>query len=261
MRRIEVEDNIYDAFEQLPGDGSSGKLKQLVNLAKRAGKDSAERKQQIALVILEDIWFDFDDNPGQASNAPFLEGLCRFSDRARSYRLNFYDAGSFRKALQTALTVPEERIILYIGAHGSKGRIGSANTSTLMAHIAEIGKRKIEGVILSSCEAGGAVATVGRALEGHAHWVFGYKNSVDFIASVQVETAILDSVFHAGLDYTDTDDDLVDTFARGLRCFNPDWELGDGAQPQLRHSVSLLIRPKYKQKPIDATKDLVAKAW
>jgi hypothetical protein len=99
-------------------------------LVRRLLKDATKLKsalsEKIGLVILEDSWFDLNENPGQASSGPFLDGLARYIDKLTTYRFNFYDTASFEKALKRALTVREEKVILYIGAHGSHSAIGGA---------------------------------------------------------------------------------------------------------------------------------------
>lgn len=251
MKRIDIDERAYEGFHQLPGSDNSRKLRKLVELGER-------QREEIALVVLEDLLFQFGDNRGQASVAPFFEGLSRFFDHVRIYRLNFYDAGSFALALEKAMSVTESRIVLYIGAHGSKGRIANANARTIAAQIAKTAKDKLEGVILSACETGASDETLEKVLEGRANWVFGYSNSVHILSSMLLETAVLRQVFGAAPDYIETQQGIVDTFAKGLRCFSPCWHFGDDDMPM---SVRLQVRPKQKQKSTNATLDLVQEAW
>jgi hypothetical protein len=261
MKRIEVDEDVFGRFEKFQRDADpSAVLDKLITEGRRRRKSDEEG---IALVILEGVWFDLARNPGHASNAPFLEGVCRLVDTVRSYRLNFYDANSFAKALERAVSVPEQRIILYIGEHGSKRKIGSAHALTLMNEVAKHAQKdgKIEGVILSSCMVGSHDDALKAVLKGGANWVFGYTSSVDFIGSAQVESAIVHSVTQCRAVYADTEDGIVKAFAGALKRFNPEWKIGSGAKPQLAHTVRLVVRAKHKQTVQDKTAAMTGKAW
>lgn len=261
MKRIEVDDEVYGRFQKFQNGADESKvLDKLVTYGRQRRRRDDE---QIALVILEGVWYDFSTNPGHASNAPFLEGVCRFVDTMNSYRLNFYDATSFAKALEWAVTVPEKRIILYIGEHGSTKKIGNSHALTLMKKVAEMSRdySKIEGVILSSCLVGSHDDALEAGLKGGAHWVFGYTSSVDFIGSAQVESSILATIARSGSDYVDDEHQIAALFAEGLKRFNPDWMIGDGAKPELRNSVRLVVRGKHKKTACEATKVMTQLAW
>lgn len=261
MKRIEVDEDVYGRFQKFQdGRDESKVLDKLITYGRQRRRSEDEK---IALVILEGIWYDFSSNPGHASNAPFLEGVCRVVNTMRSYRLNFYDAESFTKALEWALTVPEKRIILYIGEHGSAKKIGNAHAVTLMKKVAELSRdrSKIEGVILSSCSVGGHDNALEAGLKGGAHWVFGYTSAVDFIGSAQVESSILAAIAGSGSDYIDDEHRIAKVFAEGLKRFNPDWAMGSGKQPELEHTVRLVVRGKNKKTVCEATRVMTQLAW
>jgi hypothetical protein len=260
MKRIEVEERIFNQFEEYRGkEEHSRALGRLIRQSEHRAQVLAEK---IAVVILEDHWFSFGDNPGQASNAPFLEGVCRLVNNLKSYRLNFYDSASFDCALEAVLTVPEQRIILYIAAHGSKCMIGAANSKNLMKKVAEFSrKRKVEGILLSSCMAGGHDPAMIEALKGGANWIFGYTSKVDFLGSVQVEAAILERLACAGPLDSENEEKTVEIFAKALNCFNPKWIIGSVPLPTLEQSIRLITRGKRMQNPVDKTAEVIKEAW
>lgn len=211
---------------------------------------------------MEDHWFSFEENPGQASNAPFLEGVCRLVGNLKSYHLNFYDADSFGHALEAAATVPEQRIILYIGAHGSNAKVGKAHTANLMKKVAAFSrKRKVEGIILSACSASGHDPAIVEALKGGSHWIFGYTSRVDFLGSVQVEAAILEQLSAADPSIAENEEKLIKVFAKALACFNRQWKLGTAPFATLETAIRLVTRGKHMQKPVDHTAEVVKLAW
>ncbi|MDR3357252.1 MAG: hypothetical protein LBN96_00020 [Desulfovibrio sp.] len=105
----------------------------------------------IGVALLECPWWDFDENPRQASAFPFFEGVSCYSDNLAIYHLNFYNTQSFEDAINHAETIPEKRKILYIGAHGKGGRMAGGNLAVQMQ---KIPPKSYEGIILSSCEVG-----------------------------------------------------------------------------------------------------------
>ena len=260
MKRIEVEEKVFGQFEDYRGkDDANRALGRLVRVADQKQKEDADR---IALVILEGHWFDFDDCPGQASNAPFLDGVCRLYKNTRSYRLNFYDADSFGHALEAVATLPETRIVLYIGAHGSKGKVGTAHSTNLMKKVAEFSrKKKVEGILLSSCFAASHDGAMQEALKGGSNWIFGYRTAVDFLGSVQVEAAILAQMAATSTDFSDTESAVVEAIGEALRCFNPAWEMGEDPHPTLRQAFRLVVRGKHMKTAVDYTLDAAGHAW
>jgi hypothetical protein len=260
MKRIEVDERTFSQFEAFRGNENDTRA--LGRLMRFSAQRQQEEAGRLAVVLLEAHWFDFDDNPGQASNAPFLEGVCRLASNTRSYRLNFYDADSFSHALEAVATVAEPRIILYIGAHGSKSRIAAANATTLMKKVADFSqKKKIEGILLSSCLAGGHDAAMAEALRGGSNWIFGYRTEIDFLGSVQVEAAILAELAAADAGFSDSEDKVIKAFGNALRCFNPHWTIGGTRYPHLLDAFRLVTRGKYMKNAADHSQEVVDHAW
>lgn len=260
MKRIEVNERAFGQFEEYRGrEDDSRALSRLIRLAEQRDADESEK---IALVILEGHWFSLKENAGQASNAPFLEGVCRLVDNLKSYRLNFYDAGSFQHALDAVADIREKRIILYIGAHGSKCMIADANAKNLMKKVANFSsKRKIEGVLLSSCLAAGHDDSMFEAFKGKTNWLFGYQSSVDFLGSVQVEAALLEQASEMSADDVEDVDKVVAKFSKALNCFNPKWKIGSEPRVTLDQSIRLVMRGKHMKLPQDYTPALIKASW
>jgi len=239
-------------------------------LVQKLLKDDTERKsalsEKIGLVIFEDIWWDLDKNPRQASSLPFLDGLARYMDKLTAYRFNFYDTASFEEALTRALKVKEKRVILYIGAHGSYSTIGGARLKTLLDKLREKSKndKKIEGVILSSCLAGGNEEAMSKAFGGGTHWLFGYNASVDWLGSVLIETTIIENLCRNEQDYCDSSQKMVDLFKDALGRFNPNWKIAADVKNNevpLKSAISFWVRPKGAKLPRNLSGELTDAAW
>lgn len=263
-KHIRVEENAHSTFENYAAGEDHSKV--IRRLVKAAEHQEARNEGRIGLVVLEDSWWSLSDNPRQASSGPFLEGLSKYMDHLTVYRFNFYDTSSFDKALVRGLTVPENRVLLYIGAHGSTKRIGGANLSSLLDKLSEKSKndKKIEGVILSSCMVAGNDNAIPKAFSGRTNWLFGYSESIDWLGSILIETAVLESICRAASDYCSSTASLLDTFRDALQHFNEDWHVAadeKGNPVSLKSAISFWVRPKSAKKPKCVTSNLISITW
>lgn len=225
---------------------------------------------QVSLLVLEDIWWDFSDNPGHASVSPLMESLSRLHTSLQNYHLNFFDANGLESALNHGLTVPNGRILLHIGSHGTQNMIGRVQVKTAMEKVAKLapskGKR-LEGLILSSCQVGNNKEALQSALKGQLHWVVAYKANVDWLGSSMIDAALINAVCHeSDSNYCESVESICETLARGLGRFNPNWQIDDGDDDNfgaktLKDTITLWVRPHNKKIPIDATAKLIELAW
>ena len=213
-----------------------------------------------ALLLLESPWWLPRENPTRASCLPFFEGLERLHDGFNIYYSTFYDTAGFESALaQDLIHTAEKRQILYIGAHGERGSIADGRASTILSKVSQHGRR-IGGVIISSCNVADKEENLVEVLDGKVNWVFGYTRAVNWLGSLLLELAIVESL----VGTTDEDDEdenlLLDTFAAALSKFNPDAPFGANDEP-LRDCIRLVQRAKFKHYPADLTSDVAAIAW
>lgn len=220
---------------------------------------------QVSLLVLEDIWWDFSDNPGHASVNPLMESLSRLHTSLQNYHLNFFDANGLESALNHGLTVPNGRILLHIGSHGTKNMIGRVQVKTAMEKVAKLapskGKR-LEGLILSSCQVGNNVEALQSALKGQLHWVIAYKANVDWLGSSIIDASLINAVCsESDSSYCESVESICKILAKGLERFNPNWKIDDGDNNNaraktLKDTITLWVRPQKAKKPIDATSKL-----
>ncbi|MCX9157804.1 hypothetical protein OPU71_16900 [Niveibacterium sp. 24ML] len=245
-KRLEVSELAYDEFVKYAnGEPHSRALRRL---AKNANTELDEKSSRVALIILEDLWWDLDANPSQASSAPFFEGIERLCENIKSYRFNFYDSSSFSKALERALTVSEERIVLYVAAHGTQKKVGGASGMTLLSKIREqgINDKRLEGVIVSSCTFGGNDEAIAKLFEGRINWFYGYRTSVDWLGSLLLETALLECLAYKDHSYIESEEGIGDLFSEATRPFDLNWEMGEDntGRKELKDSLVVAVRPK-----------------
>lgn len=223
-----------------------------------------------ALIVLEQPWWNLDDNPEQASVFPFLQGLDRLLPNVRVYHTTFFDLASFDSALRHLSSIKEKNAIIYVASHGLGGRIGGINLSKMLERIGEYSKSlNIEGCLLGACEVGGRSEVMKKAMVGaRMAWVAGYGVSVGWLPSTLLDVNILHSVSQLN------DKDLCDkkrieeTFAEAMSLFNGDFSIGtrefDGivTEESLRNSFTLITKPRGSgNRPADSTCAVANMAW
>ena len=213
-----------------------------------------------ALLLLESPWWLPRENPMRASCLPFFEGLERLHDGFNIYYSTFYDTAGFESALALDLIhTTEKRQILYIGAHGERGSIAGGRASTILSKVSQHGRR-IGGVIISSCNVADKEENLVEVLDGKVNWVFGYARAVNWLSSLLLELAIVESLVGTTDEFDEDEGLLLDTFSRALNKFNPDAPFGANDEP-LRDCIRLVQRAKFKHYPTDLTSDVAAFAW
>lgn len=214
-----------------------------------------------ALLLLESPWWLPRENPMRASCLPFFEGLERLHDGFNIYYSTFYDTAGFEAALaQDLIHTTEKRQILYIGAHGERGSIADGRASTILSKVSRHGRR-IGGVIISSCHVADKEENLVEVLiDGKINWVFGYTRAVNWLGSLLLELAIVESLVGTTDEFDEDEDLLLDTFSAALNKFNPDAPFGANDEP-LRDCIRLVQRAKFKHYPADLTADVASIAW
>jgi hypothetical protein len=203
-----------------------------------------------ALLVLENPWFAPSVNPKRASVLPFLQGLERVVDDFNIYYSTFYEREGFRAALEKDLTdTREQRLFLYIGAHGTPRKVGSIHISTVLGKVREVAKKtNIEGLVVSSCLVGNCVDDFKNAVrKGNLRWIFGYKHKVDWLTSTLVDLSILNVMMKATPADLRSETRLIRRFREALAKFNLDFltaSAGNGSPNTvaLRDCVAIVLR-------------------
>lgn len=194
---------------------------------------------------------DGDGRLDRRSMRPFVEGLSEVYG-ARLYYRTF----TTQKELQSLLTgeLPDarySRVIVYISAHGSKGRLyaGFQSNPINLSPVAKALSRGAEGVWLSACYTGG-----GDALSKFkTTWVGGYRSIVGWDTAMLIDTAVLGAALEARSGQNQNQKKLLNIFRGALRKFSPDWPVHDrkysaddgrGGPTLLRSAIRLFTRSK-----------------
>jgi len=183
-----------------------------------------------AVLVLEQPWWDLNEDPGQTSTRYFLDGLSRL-DGLPTFYATFYDTHSFGQALQDLVDARKleffDHLIVYVASHGAGSRLGNGNApdmnlSTLFDRIHQHGRGLVTGLILDSCEVGAEYPTIASGMKkAKIQWMLGYGASVDWLSSTLINLHVLSVM--ANLDAKDLGkaSALKGAVQEALRLFNP----------------------------------------
>ncbi|MDD1678539.1 MAG: hypothetical protein LUO93_05070 [Methanomicrobiales archaeon] len=228
---------------------------------------------EAALLVMEGPWWTPEQKPKRPTVLPFLEGLEQYRGDFNIYYSNFYEKRGFDRALQDDLShTREERLYLYIAAHGGSrtiggiesesGKIGCAmHLTTLFKGIKKIAHHSsIEGVLIGSCSIGCNVQDFIRTMkDSPLIWVFGYTCEIEWVASTLVDLSILEHLINLNRPDIRSRGRIVEAFSRALSRFNPSYpicKVNEKTSP-LVDAISLVVRPRASQAlPREATTEL-----
>jgi hypothetical protein len=232
---------------------------------------------EAALLILEGPWWTPAHKPKRPSVLPFLEGLEKYKGSFNIYYSNFYEARGFRKALEDDLVhTGEDRLFLYIAAHGGSRTVGSLESesgksitagmrlTTLLSGVRKVASySNIEGMILGSCTLGTNREDLLTLLKtSPIAWIFGYTCEIDWISSTLVDVTLLEHLMGMKKEDLRSRKKIVDAFASALERFNGDYPIckEQNRSVPLKYALSLSVKPRRpEERPEDNTHDLLEK--
>lgn len=222
-----------------------------------------------ALLIIEGPWWTPREKPSRPSVFPFLQGLRNYSGKFNMYHSNFYEKQGFKRALQDDLVhAHEDRLFLYISAHGTSRTIGGLKSKTGMqisTFLKTVNRTanysNIEGLVIGSCTVCNNVDDLIAAVKSSSIvWIFGYNCDIHWIPSTFVDV----SVFEHLLDLEKGDlrkrDEILGAFVLALKRFNGDYVIckSNGEEIALRDAITLVIQPRGRgSRPINETARLI----
>lgn len=211
-----------------------------------------------AILVIESPWWTPDQNKKRASVLPMLQGMGNLTDHLSIYHSYFYEKHGFQAALKDDLShTKENRLYLYVAAHGSKKTVGGAGEtpgmllSTLLKELKRntTQYKNIEGVILGSCEVGRNVTDLMNGLTGtKITWTFGYTCEIDWLTSTIIDVAILERLTSLSSSQLTSRAMIINSFAAALRRFNGEYLIGThhGKKIPLKESITLITKPRGK---------------
>jgi hypothetical protein len=219
-----------------------------------------------ALLILEGPWWTPEEKPKRPSVLPFFEGMGNYKGDFNIYYSNFYERRGFRRALLDDLTnTSEDRLYLYVAAHGWKDTIGGLRSDSGMS-LSRLFKElknvahysNIEGILLSSCNIGCNIDDFIRTTrESNIVWIFGYTCEIEWIASTLLDVSVFENLINMPNPDLRKKKSLLNAFTNALRLFDGNYPICSSEGITLKDAISLVISPRGVKKPKDSRQDLV----
>ncbi len=208
-----------------------------------------------ALLVIEGLWWTPEQKPKRPSVLAFLEGLESFQGDFNIYYANFYEKEGFRRALEDDLTnTREDRLFLYVAAHGTGKRIGGLKSKTGMklpamfkAVRSAANYSNIEGVLIGSCSVGNNIDDfISTTKNSHIAWIFGYTCEIGWMASTLIDVSIFEHLMKLKKSDLKSRKKILDTFVKALSRFNGGYVLckAGGKTIPLKDALTLVVQPR-----------------
>jgi hypothetical protein len=223
-----------------------------------------------ALLVIEGLWWTPEEKPKRPSVLHFLEGLESLEGDFNIYYANFYEKEGFRHALEDDLTnTREDRLFLYLAAHGTGKRIGGfkgktgVKLPTMFKTLRNAANySNIEGVLISSCNIGNNIADfISTTKNSHIAWIFGYTCEIGWMASTLIDVSIMEHLMKLNKSDLRSRKKILGAFVRALRRFNGDHILckEKPKSVRLKDAITLVVQPRSPdEKAQDETANLLA---
>src|SRR5208337_100243 len=208
-----------------------------------------------ALLVIEGLWWTPEQKPKRPSVLSFLEGLESYQGDFNLYYSNFYEKNGFRRALEDDLTnTSEDRLFLYVAAHGTGKRIGGLKAKTGMKLPAMFkavrnaaNYSNIEGVLIGSCSVGNNIGDfISTTKNSHIAWIFGYTCEIGWMASTLIDVSIFEHLMALRKSDLKSRKKILDAFEKALGRFNGYYILcrEKGKSIPLKDAITLVVQPR-----------------
>jgi hypothetical protein len=208
-----------------------------------------------ALLVIEGLWWTPEERPKRPSVLAFLEGLESYRGDFNIYYANFYEKEGFRRALEDDLTnTREDRLFLYVAAHGTGKRIGGLKAKTGMklplmfkAVRNAANYSNIEGVLIGSCSVGNNIDDfISTTKNSHIAWIFGYTCEIGWMASTLIDVSIFEHLMKLTKSDLKNRKKILEAFVKALGRFNGDYILckEKGKTVPLKDAITLVVQPR-----------------
>jgi hypothetical protein len=188
------------------------------------------------------------------SMQPFLVGLATFHGCRLLYRTFTTSAELHNLVSDEFPANRSDTNILYIGAHGRRGVLGTDLVTIRAGVLAKKVHKAVEGVWISACGVSASSAVNQFVSGGRAVWAGGYSDDVGWSKSALVDLAVLQAAVSRGP--VTSVQAATRLFTDGLRPFNGKWKVGGDAM--LSETLRIVARGTSpgRARPVDITDDI-----
>lgn len=207
-----------------------------------------EHRATRAILVLESPWELDERDANRSSVIPFVEGIAKYAGDTEVYHANFYDKRSFETALRLLCRSRADNTLVYIAAHGAKGKVAGVKIADLIFEVGELSRASnITGLMIGSCFVGQDTGMMEAFMEGtFMKWCAGYGSSCDWLAGTMIDCAILAQMLELDEDDLSDRELLVDCLAGALSPFSKSFVIGADRQDEyvaLEDSIKFVVQP------------------
>ena len=208
----------------------------------------------LAFLVLESPWEEPTKGSRRLTARPFFEGLEKIHPTVAVYYATFYDASSLRAALDDLLQAREARQVIYIGSHGSRGRVGDIRQDVFRRLLLDRkdSLKRVEGLIISACDVFSSKKNELLSLltQTGFRWVMGYSCTIGWFNSMLIELAILNALAEQpDTAYRRSQSQLADFFRQALNLFNPAHPLERGGPGTVAEHLVIGLKSRSNSEP------------
>ncbi|MFV3334980.1 hypothetical protein ACNFIA_28980 [Pseudomonas sp. NY15437] len=201
-----------------------------------------------AVLILENPWKLDDGDCNRTSVLPFVEGIAKLAGDTEVFHANFYDKRSFDRALEILCSARFNNAVIYIAAHGTKGKVGGVKLEDLLFAIGEHSKNtNITGIMLGSCFVGTETDTIEVFMQGtNIKWCAGYSSSCEWLPGTMIDCSIMASMLELDEDEMSDRETMIELLAQALAPFSRTYVIGEDADDNamtMEDSIRVVMQP------------------
>lgn len=201
-----------------------------------------------AILILENPWELDDGDCNRTSVLPFVEGIAKLAGDTEVFHANFYDKRSFDRALEILCSARFNNAVIYIAAHGNKGKVGGVKLADILFAIGDHSKNtNITGIMLGSCFAGTDTDTIEVFMQGtNVKWCVGYSSSCDWLPATMIDCSIMASMLELDEEELSDRATMIELLAQALAPFSRTYVIGEDTDDNtmtMEESIRVVMQP------------------
>ncbi|BAP41550.1 hypothetical protein NJC40_10735 [Pseudomonas sp. 21LCFQ02] len=207
-----------------------------------------EHRARRAILVLESPWQLDERDANRSSVVPFVEGIAKYAGDTEVYHANFYNKRTFEQAFDVLRRCGADNALVYIAAHGAKGKIAGSKIEDLIFTIgAHAQESNITGIMIGSCYVGEDTTMMEVFMEGTGlRWCAGYGSSCEWLTGTMIDCAIMAQMLELDEDDLSDRDLMVENLGAALSPFSRSFAIGaDTANNDvaLEDSINFVVQP------------------
>lgn len=222
-----------------------------------------EHRSRRAILVLESPWELDERDANRSSVVPFIEGIAKYAGDTDVYHANFYDKKTFKLAFDLLRRCGADNTLVYIAAHGAKGKIAGSRIDDLIFEIgAHARENNITGLMIGSCYVGEDTTMMEVFMETTGlRWCAGYGSSCDWLSGTMIDCAILAQMLELDEDDLGDREVMIESLSYALSPFSKTCVIGADKHDDdvaLENSLNFVVQPSgrgYRAK--DVTQDVL----